>query len=110
MKLTAKLPEADANGLTAVEAQMVDRPDRCVTIVAVVDVHKLTTDMDTGDVEPTVRIVSVEALTTDLDAKAARKLLDATHTRRTGRQTLPLDDEAGDDEDIDPETGQIRAS
>lgn len=139
MKLTAKLPAKDVNGLTAIEGDMVNRPDRCVTIVAIVDVHKLTTDMDTDDVEATVRIVAVEALTTDLDAQQARRLLDAARTRRTGGQMLPLNgmvdavaDAAfqgggidsvsisrggrtvtrtrNDDDDVDPETGEIRAS
>lgn len=100
MKLTAKLPED--HGLVAVDRQMVDRPETAVTVVAILDTHKLTTDLDTGTVEPTVRIVSIEPLTTDLDTKAARKLLDAAHARRTGRQLLPMN--------VDPDTGEVAAS
>lgn len=118
MKLTAKLPEGTSNGLAALEDDLVTKPARTVVAVVILDVHKLTTDCDTDDVEPTVRIRQIEALTTDLDKQAARRLLDAAHARRIGGQTLPLDgmvplddDEDGeDDQDVDPETGEVRAS
>lgn len=92
MKLTAKLPEDDDNGMGAVARRMVDLPDSTVLVVAVMDTHKLTRDMDTGIVEPTVRIQKIEPLTTDLDIEDAQRLLDAAHVRRTGRNLLPFAD------------------
>lgn len=98
MKLSPKLPEGEANGLDRIEGRMIREPEDAVIVVAVVDVVKLTSNLDTGDVEPTVRIRKLEVMQNESETDA-RELLDRAYARRTGREMLPLD--------VDPDTGEV---
>lgn len=108
-KLTSSLPAGDGNGLNAIARALIDSPRDVHVVVALIDCKKITTDNDSGEVEPTARIRRIEAIEAadrDLAAKMMRRALE----RRTGKTVLPFDLE----EDlraafgpIDPNTGEI---
>ena len=87
-KLASALPkDNDLNGLNALSRHLVDQPERSHIIVAVIDCSKIETIIDTGDVEPTVRILRVEAVN-DASSKDAEAMLAAALEKRTGRTVL----------------------
>lgn len=98
MKLSSGLPDGIDNGLTAIDRDVINDPEKDYLIVAVVTGHKLTTDVETGDVVPTVKIVQIEALTDAEDAALVQGVLSRTRSRRTGQLT------------INTETGEIGAA
>jgi hypothetical protein len=89
IKLTGSLPKGDANGLGPIIGDLVDDPAALHVVLAIVDTKKITTDADTGEVVPTVRVRRIEALLPD-DLKAARRLMERALERRTGKTVLPL--------------------
>jgi hypothetical protein len=107
-KLGSTLPRGDGNGLDALARVLIDSPQEIQVVVALVDCKKITTDNDTGEVEPTARIRRIEAIT-EADKVLAGKMLRRALERRTGKTVLPFDLE----EDlraafggIDPDTGE----
>jgi hypothetical protein len=87
-KLASALPkDNDLNGLNALSRKLVDDPETEHTIIAVIDCSKIETIVDTGDVEPTVRILRVEAVN-DASKKDAEQMLADALTKRTGRTVL----------------------
>lgn len=87
-KLASKLPQDnDLNGLNALRRQLVDHPEGKHVVVAVIDCSKIETITDTGDVEPTVRILRVEAINT-ADVVDADRMMRAAMEKRTGRTVL----------------------
>lgn len=108
-KLASGLPKGDGNGLSALARNLIDAPHDIHVVVALVDCKKVTTDNDSGEIEPTARIRRIEAITDD-DKELAAKMLRRALERRTGKTVLPFDLE----EDmraafggIDPDTGEI---
>jgi DNA segregation ATPase FtsK/SpoIIIE-like protein len=88
-KLASKLPkDNDHNGLNALSRKLINDPGAEHTIIAVIDCSKITTDTDTGDVEPTVRILRVETAN-DSDTTEARTMLRRALEKRTGSRVLP---------------------
>jgi DNA segregation ATPase FtsK/SpoIIIE-like protein len=88
-KLASALPkDNDLNGLNALSRKLVDDPETEHTIIAVIDCSKIETIVDTGDVEPTVRILRVEAVNAadDFDAEG---MLKRALEKRTGKSVLP---------------------
>lgn len=83
-----KKAEREFNGLGAHADQMIQAPHERITVVAVLEVSKLTTDVAEDEITPTVNVKLIEVMTGD-DVKAARELLDATYRRRTGRTAAP---------------------
>lgn len=108
-KLTAALPKnPSSNGLATAREQLVRDPLRTRVVVALIDVKKVTHDLDTELDEPTVRILRIEPLDAD-DAQVAERLMARAWEKRTGQTVLSLDMEdelrsAG----VDPGTGEIR--
>lgn len=107
-KLAARLPKGDANGLTSIDRPLIDDPHRIHVVIALVDCKSLATDVDSGDVEPTVRIRRVEVI--DEDKGQAERMMRRALEKRTGKAVLPFDLE----EDlraafpgVDPDTGEI---
>lgn len=97
MKLASKLPEGIDNGLVRIVRDLVDAPEDVHLVVAAVDCSRLTTDIDTGHVIPTVRIRQIEAI---LDAEVGavvQRALTQARRDRTGQTLL----------DVDPDTGEI---
>jgi len=88
-KLASALPkDNDLNGLNALSRKLVDDPETEHTIIAVIDCSKIETIVDTGDVEPTVRILRVEVVN-DASHSEAIAMLAAALEKRTGRTVLP---------------------
>jgi hypothetical protein len=81
-------------------------------VLAIIDTKKITTDADSGEVKPTVRIRRIEVVAGAEDHRVATRLLRRALDTRTGREALPydLDAELADafpasvfDEQLDPE-------
>lgn len=108
-RISGSLPRGDGNGLDAIAHLLIDEPHRIHVLVALVDCTKLTTDTDSGEVEPTARIRRIEAIggeDKDLAAKMLRRALE----RRTGKTVLPFDleeDLRAAFGNIDPQTGEV---
>lgn len=108
-KLASSLPEGDGNGLVAIARPLVEQPHDIHVAVVLLDCKKISTDVDTGAVEPTARIRRVEVVLAE-DHPLAQKMLRRALEKRTGKTVLPFDLE----EDlraafggIDPNTGEI---
>lgn len=88
VQATFKKDEREYNGLEGAREDFIETPLERRTIVATVEVTRITRDISDGGTEtPTVRMVNVEVLS-GMDALTARKLLDAAYHERTG-QTAP---------------------
>ena len=90
IKLASALPKGSANGLDPIVMNLVQEPDRFQVVLAIVDCKEITTDTDTGEVIPTMRIRRIEAIT-GLDKPQASRLLRRATERRTGRTELPFE-------------------
>lgn len=90
IKLAGALPKGTANGLGTIVMDLVQEPERLQVVLAIVDCKELTTDTDTGEVVPTMRIRRIEAITGH-DKAAARRLIQRAIERRTGRAELPFE-------------------
>jgi hypothetical protein len=89
IKLASTLPKGEANGLGPIVLDLVEDPARFKVLMAIVDCKQITTNADTGEVVPTVRIRRIEAVL-DGDLSTARFLMERALERRTGRTMLPL--------------------
>lgn len=72
IKLASTLPKGTDNGLGPIVRDLARHPDRFKVVLAIVDCKQVTTDTDTNDVIPTMRIRRVEAITAAMDLAAAR--------------------------------------
>lgn len=107
-KLIASLPKGDANGLNALARELIDDPTQVHVAVVLLDCKKITTDVDTGDIEPVARIRRIEPIQTD--KALVSKILSRALESRTGKTVLPFDleeDMRAAFEGIDPHTGEI---
>ena len=107
-RLAAGLPKGEANGLAALARDLIDNPSQVHVAVVLLDCKKITTDIDTGDIEPVARIRRIEPISDDKEivAKIMRRALES----RTGKTVLPFDleeDMRAAFEGIDPHTGEI---
>ena len=82
-KLASKLP--DDHGLKA--NILTNNPEATHLVIATIDVKVLTTDVDTGDVEPTVRVLSAEIVNT-ADSEDAQGIYKRALEKRTGKTVL----------------------
>jgi len=104
MKLAATLPKG---GLAHIADDLVKNPVKRHIVIGVIDVAKLTTNMDSGDVDPTIRFIECERVT-DADSELAQKLARRAVEERTGQMTLPIDmEQAIDNWLINTATGEI---
>lgn len=107
-KLAGNLPKGESNGLDAIARALLDSPQNVQVIVVLADCSKITTDVDTGDMEPTARIRRIEAIE-GADREVAAKLLRRRFEQRTGKAVLPFDleeDLRSVFTNVDPETGE----
>lgn len=88
-KLASKLPKD--HGLYG--PKLIRDPASVHAVIALVDVSKLTTNVDSNAVDPTIRILHVEIIT-NADLPAAQNILRAAIEKRTGATML---DGFGDD-------------
>lgn len=105
------LPKGDADGTGVIIRDLIDKPHRYHVLLCVVDCSKVTTDHDTGEHVPTIRVRRAEVITRD-DLPAAEKLIRRALEKRSGATVLPLEIEdeitaafAG----VDPDTGEVYA-
>lgn len=89
-KLQSSLPKGEANGLAALARKLIDQPEAVHVVVMLVDCKKISTDVDTGDIEPTARIRRIEAVLSE-DHPQAEKMLRRALEKRTGKTVLPFD-------------------
>jgi hypothetical protein len=90
-KLAGSLPDGDKNGLAALASSLVVEPEQLHVAVITFTTAKLTTDVGTGDVVPTIRIQQFEPFTMSGDVAELRRLLRRQFERRTGQVELPLE-------------------
>lgn len=95
MKIASALPKENANGLSPIYTKLINHPEQVHVIIALVDCSKLTTDTDTGDIDPTLRVLRVEAVT-EADKPEAAGMIRAAIEKRTGATVLD-----GFEDDID---------
>jgi len=88
-KLSGSLPKEDRNGIGHLVGQFVEDPTRRHVLIAVVDTAKVTQNVDTGDEEPTLRILRVEQIRPE-DAASGERLMRRAMQERTGQSTLAL--------------------
>jgi hypothetical protein len=109
-KIGAALPKGDGDGLSSIAHDLVRDPTRLRVIMCIIDTKKVTTDFDTGDVTPVVRLRRVEVVRPE-DLPAAEQLMRRALEGRSGGTVLPLELEDEMREafrDIDTSTGEIR--
>ena len=90
MKLRAALPKR--HGLDSLVAAMVSAPQATHLVVGIIDCSRLTTDTDTGEVEPTARLLHIDVVL-DQDHHTARQLLRRALDARDGQTVLPIEAE-----------------
>lgn len=115
--LSGKTPQGDGNGLSAIEADLVHNPKELHVVIALIDCMKITTNADSGEITPTVRIRRIEVVAEKEDRAVAEGLMRRALDQRTGREALPYDLEQElrgvfrDGEDtglsVDKETGEV---
>jgi hypothetical protein len=108
-RLASGLPKGEGNGLTVLARKLIDNPSRIHVVIALIDCKKISTDVDTGDVEATARIRRIEAVLPE-DHPVAQTMLRRSLDKRIGKEVLPYDLEEElrvAFEGIDPDTGEI---
>jgi len=103
------LPKGDADGTGAIIRDLIDQPHRYHVLLSVVDCSKVTTDHDTGEHVPTIRVRRVEVVARE-DLPVAEKLIRRALELRSGTTVLPLeieDEITAAFSGVDPETGEI---
>lgn len=88
-KLASKLPEG-GHGLSTVSHILVRNPHQKHVVIGVVDCSSVTTDNDSGAVEPTARIRRLEVIADAGDLTTAESLLRRALDVRLGSTVLPL--------------------
>lgn len=92
IKLTAKLPEGDANGFgdPDVVGRIFDDPTQLRVGIVIFNAPKFGGDDDTGTINRSVQIHRIEVILDDTrgDATALQRLLMRAYERRTGSTTL----------------------
>lgn len=90
-RLSPGLPEGD-HGLERITGRLVRQPEQVQVAIVLLDTIKLTTNVDSGDVSPTVRIRAIEPFNAASDeAERLRSMLRAAYEERTGQGELPFD-------------------
>jgi hypothetical protein len=88
--LGGNLPRGDANGLSAMAADLIREPERKRVIIALVDNPTTKINNVTGDRTATVRVCRIEAVR-PADLGAAEQLMRRALEQRMGQTVLPLD-------------------
>lgn len=87
VKASFKKDNRHLDGLDAIRDQLVKQPHQARIIVAVVDVSKITENVEDGTTTPQVRFRSVEVMEGDAAIKATQ-LIEARYAERTGREDM----------------------
>lgn len=95
VRVRAKLPKGDGNGLASWETRLADNPDTPIPIVGLIlpdTIEQRPHDDDDPRVVKCV-FVGIEAIADQADAKTVEGLLYAVFEARTGRLTLPFEED-----------------
>lgn len=88
MKLASTLPKGPKlNGLYSVQAQLITDPAQPVFVVMEIDCKKTETEIDTGEVTVTARILSVEPVTDHVDHQTLTLMLARTKESRLAEES-----------------------
>ena len=90
-KLAGRLPDYPDNGLERIAHKLVNAPEDVIVAVVRLDTKSLTTDVTTGHIVPTARILSVEPLLDESSAETALDLMRLAYEARTGLAYLPFE-------------------
>lgn len=92
VRMSGAMPEGERNGLASLAHALIARPSDTRVAIVLFRTHKLTTNVTTGDVVPTVQLLAIEPMTEhETDAAELRRLMRRAVERRTGAVELPLD-------------------
>lgn len=103
------------NGLDAIGRDLLDHPKQRRMVLALVDCSRIVEKVDTGEHEPTVRILRIEQVAPDDQAEAERLVRRALE-HRSGDTVLPIDIERdleswfGKDVEVDTTTGVVKVA
>ena len=90
VKLNAKLPDDDGNGLTGIANELVNTPRKTHVVVMTVDSGSIEVDTDTGAKTAKARIRRVEVISDRRDIDIIRQILVRRFEQRTGKAVLPI--------------------
>lgn len=90
VKLAARLPAGERNGLGALAAEIAHNPTGRFAVILIVDPLESKTIIDSDETTTTLRIRRAEALLGP-EFDAGQDLLHRAMVRRTGQDTLPAD-------------------
>jgi hypothetical protein len=91
--LSGKLPKGERDGLSARVAEFVQHPTRAHVAIVVVDTAKVTTDVDTGEQSPGLRIRVQTNLDLDLEDEISELFREAAIDHATGELHIVKDEE-----------------
>lgn len=92
-RLAGKLPDdSRLNGLHAIKRQVLDDPEAQHLLIAWVDCSQITTKIESGEVEPTLRILSIEPVLAGDVHVVERAMAAARRAHSGGQDTLPIDE------------------
>lgn len=96
-KLSSSLPQGEGNGLAALGPRLTEEPHKPRVALIVLNCKSISTDVDTGEITPTARILRIEPVL-EADLARAEQLMRRGLQQRTGQETLPIDleDEIGE--------------
>lgn len=112
-RLSSGLPkDPQKNGLGAIAGALLNNPHHKHLVIALVDCSKITEDTDTGERQPTIRILRIERVAPE-DQDEAERLVRRALEYRSGDTVLPLDIERdleswfGKGVEVDVTTGEL---
>lgn len=88
--LSARLPRGDANGIGPIVKELISEPETVHALIVLVDCKKITTDVDSGETVPIMRIRRIEAIR-PADIKDAQRLIRRSWEDRNGGTVLPME-------------------
>jgi hypothetical protein len=90
ISLSGKLPRGDANGLSPIVRSLIAEPEKVHALVLLVDCVRITTETETGETIPTMRIRRAEVIS-HADLKEAQRLIRRGWEKRAGDTVLPIE-------------------
>lgn len=83
MKLSTVLPKgSEDNGLGPILRTLLDDPTADHLVIALVDTSKIAVNVDTGEREPTIRVLRIEAIDDPDEAATVQALMGQLKARR----------------------------
>jgi hypothetical protein len=95
VKVRARLPKGDANGLAQWEKQLAEHPDKAIHVVCLIRADTIEERPHDEDDPRIVKCVflGIEAVDAKAEAAVVDKLLHSVYEARTGKATLPFEDD-----------------